>query len=95
MMAVSRLLKSCAMPPVSRPTASIFCDWRSASSVASRRAISSRSIRFAAASRRVRRSARRQSAIIAAVAGRPKMRWRDMPASQASVMSAVSTPAVM
>ena len=32
-MPVSRLLKSCAMPPVSWPTASIFCDWRSASSV--------------------------------------------------------------
>ena len=30
-MPVSRLLKSCAMPPVSWPTASIFCDWRSAS----------------------------------------------------------------
>ena len=40
MIAVSRLLKSCAMPPVRRPTASIFCAWRSASSVASRRAIS-------------------------------------------------------
>ncbi len=29
---VSRLLKSCATPPVSWPTASIFCDCRSASS---------------------------------------------------------------
>ena len=28
-MACSMLLKSCAMPPVSWPTASIFCDWRS------------------------------------------------------------------
>lgn len=28
----SRLLKSCARPPVSWPTASIFCDWRSCSS---------------------------------------------------------------
>ena len=28
---VSRLLKSCAMPPVSWPIASIFCDWNSAS----------------------------------------------------------------
>ena len=28
-MTVSRLLKSCAIPPVSWPTASIFCDWRS------------------------------------------------------------------
>ena len=26
----SRLLKSCAMPPVSLPTASSFCDWRRA-----------------------------------------------------------------
>ncbi len=31
-MTVSRLLKSCATPPVSWPTASIFCDWRSRSS---------------------------------------------------------------
>ena len=31
-MAVSRLLKSCATPPASRPTASIFCDSRSCSS---------------------------------------------------------------
>ena len=31
-MIVSRLLKSCATPPVSWPTASIFWDWRSASS---------------------------------------------------------------
>src|SRR5258706_29103 len=31
-MTVSRLLKSCAMPPANRPTASIFCDWRSWSS---------------------------------------------------------------
>ena len=28
----SRLLKSCATPPASRPIASIFCDWRSCSS---------------------------------------------------------------
>src|SRR5882672_3429825 len=33
MMAVSRLLKSWAMPPASRPIASIFCDCRSCSSV--------------------------------------------------------------
>ena len=32
MIAVSRLLKSCAMPPARRPTASIFCEWRSCSS---------------------------------------------------------------
>ncbi len=31
-MPASRLLTSCARPPVSRPTASIFCDTRSASS---------------------------------------------------------------
>ena len=36
MMMVSRLLKSCAMPPVSWPTASIFCACRSASSTFSR-----------------------------------------------------------
>jgi hypothetical protein len=29
-MTASRLLKSCAIPPVSWPTASIFCDWVSA-----------------------------------------------------------------
>ena len=29
LIAVSRLLKSCAMPPASCPTASIFCAWRS------------------------------------------------------------------
>ena len=34
MMVVSRLLKSCAMPPVSWPTASIFCAWCSRSSAA-------------------------------------------------------------
>ena len=34
LMPVSRLLKSCARPPVSWPTASIFCDWRSCSSIA-------------------------------------------------------------
>ena len=30
-MTVRRLLKSWATPPASRPTASIFCDWRSSS----------------------------------------------------------------
>ncbi len=34
MMIVRRLLKSCAMPPVSCPTASIFCAWRSVASAA-------------------------------------------------------------
>ena len=37
-MMVSRLLKSCATPPVSCPTASIFCAWRSCSSASRRRA---------------------------------------------------------
>ncbi len=32
MTTVSMLLKSCAMPPVSRPTASIFCDCRNCAS---------------------------------------------------------------
>ena len=40
MTAVSRLLKSCAMPPVSWPIASIFCDWRSISSARRRSAMS-------------------------------------------------------
>ena len=39
--AVSRLLKSCAMPPASRPTASIFCDWSSSFS-SCRRSVMSR-----------------------------------------------------
>ena len=43
MMTMSRLLKSWAMPPASRPTASIFWDWRSCSS--SRRRSSSASRR--------------------------------------------------
>ena len=36
MMLVSRLLKSCAMPPVSCPTTSIFCAWRKRASDARR-----------------------------------------------------------
>ena len=40
---VSRLLKSCAMPPASWPIASIFCAWRSCSSSA-RRSVMSRAI---------------------------------------------------
>ena len=50
MMTISRLLKSCAMPPARRPTASIFCDWRSCSSSpcrsssARRRSLMSRNI---------------------------------------------------
>ncbi len=40
---VSRLLKSCATPPVSCPTASSFCDWRARSS-ASRFSVRSRVI---------------------------------------------------
>ena len=39
MMIVSRLLKSCATPPVRWPMASSFCDWRKASSAADRRSI--------------------------------------------------------
>ena len=45
MMIASMLLKSCAMPPVSWPTASIFCIWRICASAAWRVAISSRSAR--------------------------------------------------
>ena len=40
MIAASRLLKSCATPAVSRPTAAIVCAWRSRSSVC-RRAVTS------------------------------------------------------
>ena len=54
MMMVSRLLKSCATPPVSWPIASIFCAWRSASSTRSRSSIWAMSARFAAASSSVR-----------------------------------------
>ena len=40
MITPSRLLKSCAMPPVSCPSAFIFSDWRSISSARSRSAVS-------------------------------------------------------
>jgi len=40
---VSRLLKSCATPPASRPMLSIFCDWRTCSS-SCRRSVTSRMI---------------------------------------------------
>ena len=33
LMAVSRLLKSCATPPASRPIDSIFCDWMNCASI--------------------------------------------------------------
>ena len=39
-MTVSRLLKSWAIPPASRPIASIFCDWRSCSSTCLRSVMS-------------------------------------------------------
>ena len=44
---VSRLLKSCAIPPVNWPTASIFCDWTSAVCARSRSATSSINILLA------------------------------------------------
>jgi len=50
----SRLLKSCAMPPVSRPIASIFCTWVSAAWARSRSLISFISRSLALASSRVR-----------------------------------------
>ena len=68
---VSMLLKSCAMPPESRPTASIFCAWRSACSVDSRRLTS-------CCSRSVRRSAMTPRPTARSVAGRPKIRWLAM-----------------
>ncbi len=73
MMMVRRLLKSWAMPPVSWPTASIFCACRNVSS-ASRRSFNSCSssrvrstsrcmaLRMASASRTVRRAAARRAA---------------------------------
>ena len=70
-MAANRLLKSCASPPVSWPSASIFCAWkgcsreRSSSSWASRRSVRSRvtlaSGRPAARRSRARRSCARIS----------------------------------
>jgi hypothetical protein len=42
MMAESTLLKSCAMPPASWPTMSIFCDWLIWFSSARRSVVSSR-----------------------------------------------------
>ena len=41
LMTISRLLKSCATPPVSRPSASSFCTWRSAFSARARCSVSS------------------------------------------------------
>ena len=70
------LLKSCAMPPVSRPTASIFCAWRNASSACSRRRISACNAPKVALSRRARRAASRLSANKAMVAGTPNIKWR-------------------
>ena len=86
-MTVSMLLKSCAMPPDSRPTASIFCAWRSACSVASRRLTS-------CCSRSVRRSAMKPRLTSVSVAGRPKIRWLAMASIQARMMAACSTPTV-
>ena len=42
-MTINKLLKSCATPPASRPTASIFCAWRSCSS-STRRSVTSRCV---------------------------------------------------
>ena len=63
-MTVSMLLKSCAMPPDSRPTASIFCAWRSACSVDSRRLTSCcrRSVRRSAMMPRLTQRQRRRNA---------------------------------
>ncbi|MCY1422329.1 hypothetical protein D9M71_380060 [compost metagenome] len=58
MMPVSMLLKSWAMPPVSWPTASIFCAWRKASSARSRSNISFCRRSLASASWRVRAATR-------------------------------------
>ncbi len=54
LIACSMLLKSCAIPPVSWPTASILCDCRNASSTRPRSAASARSRSSASASSRVR-----------------------------------------
>ena len=53
---MSKLLKSCAMPPVNWPTASIFCACRKLSSTFSRSAISVLSAASASASAFVRSS---------------------------------------
>ncbi len=46
MMIASKLLKSCARPPVNWPTASIFCDWRNCARCVSisRRSVTSRTM---------------------------------------------------
>ena len=74
-MPASRLLKSCAKPPVSWPTASIFCDWRKASSVAarSRKAVSMRSRSVALSSRKAA-SLRLRSAALRALAATSLMK---------------------
>src|SRR3984893_11044231 len=76
---VRRLLKSCATPEVSCPIASSFCDWRSASSVCCRSAISAGNRSFAAARLRVRSATRRSSS------SRPRVK-----VSRASTMSVMS-----
>src|SRR5258708_1495562 len=64
LMTVSRLLKSWATPPASRPTASIFCNWRNCSSIRLRSVTSDHeptaSTGSPAASRRSRSSPRTQ-----------------------------------
>ncbi len=78
-MPASRLLKSCASPPVSWPTASIFCDWRSASSTRSRSSASVRSLSFASVSSRVRSATFASSTSLARrSASSAAFRWGDI-----------------
>ncbi len=56
--AIRRLLKSCATPPVSWPIISVFCTWRSCSSVRLRCSISASTTAWAAFSSAVRSATR-------------------------------------
>jgi hypothetical protein len=69
---MSRLLKSCATPPVSWPIASMRCDSRSACSAFSRRADSRRHSRVTACSARAVRRAIHDAAPSASMAATAK-----------------------
>ena len=99
--AISRLLKSCATPPVSWPIASTFCDWRSCASTRSRSAICSVSRSLAcAAARCARRPARSSIALARCSASSPRRtsssrarasycRWRPRSAARTTLTSVV------
>ena len=82
--AISRLLKSCATPPVSCPSASIFCARRKASSACSRAAICSCKRRLAATASAFD-APRRAMSIAAKMRTTPIARYRDRRAVSVSM----------